>query len=158
MSSTPTRNWERSTGRPRSGSTILGLLLGLVLLSIVVGLALPRFRHARLESAAAASAADLEAIRMALISYQQSHGAWPDDATPGRIPAGLEALLPEGVDFERADHVVDYENWSGRSDGFIGLAVVTTGAPLRDAILAHLGEAGTWTDGPTGFTWVILWG
>jgi hypothetical protein len=123
-----------------------------------VGLALPRFRHARLEWAAAAAVADLEAIRMGLIRYRESRGGWPDDATGGRIPTGLEAFLPEGTGFDRDDYVVDYENWSGRTNGFVGLSVVATGESLRNAILARLGEAGTWTDGPTGFTWVILWG
>ncbi|HZD06190.1 MAG TPA: hypothetical protein VE173_14865, partial [Longimicrobiales bacterium] len=113
--------------------------------------------RAVLEARAADAVADMNVIRVAVLQYQAEHHVFPREKNRGRIPDGLDRFLPEGFRFAQDDFVLDYENWSGSKNGFVGVTVVTSEPDLGRAMLALLGRTGTWSNGADKVSWVIEW-
>jgi len=99
--------------------------------------------------------AELEVVRVAVMSYLGDHHTYPPDRNRGTIPPGLEAYLPEGYSFTTEYYVIDYDNWAP-SEGFIGLTVITPDTVIGGAMIDILGP-NSWSNGTDKFTWVIDW-
>lgn len=146
----------RTTGRA-GGFTLLEVLIVSFLVSILAGLAMPNLQRALLRARAAEAIGALRVVRVAALQYFGEHGEWPRDVGRGVVPSDLAAYVPEGFSFRRERWVMDWENWSGRRNGFVGVTVITDEEELGDAVLSLLGDRRTWTDGRTRFSWVIDW-
>ncbi len=140
----------------RTGFTLVELLTVMAVISILAGIALPKFRGAIVKAQAADVIGDLNVIKVAVLTYQSEHNSWPRDVRRGRVPPELVEYLPEGFTFVKDDYTLDYDNWSRRRRGpfNIGLTVITRNDLLGLTVVNMLGR-NAWTNGRRKFTWVI---
>ena len=140
----------------RRGFTLIELLTTMVVISILAAIALPRLRGAILKAEAADVVSNLNALKVAVITYQSDHNAWPPEAGRGQIPRGLEEYLQEGFSFRKDTYTLDYDNRGAkrRAKFNIGLTFVVQNQELGLAVMRLLGS-NIWTNGKTKFTWVI---
>ena len=142
--------------RDRRGFTLIELLTVMMVLSLLAGIALPKLRGVIVKAQAADVVGDLNAIKVAVFTYQSDHNAWPRDRGRGQIPPELVEYLPGGFSFQNDEYTLDYDNWSGRRRGpfNIGLTFISRDRELGLAVLDLLGT-NVWTNGGTKFTWII---
>ena len=144
--------------RPRSGAgfTLVELLLVLVIMGLLASLGMPQAQRAIVKARAAEAVGDLHVVRVALHTYLSDHHVWPADVNRGQIPSGLSPYLPEGFTFDRPFYVIDYEEYSSKPQGFVGLSIITDDRDMGQAMLDLL-QPNAWTNGVRRFTWVIEW-
>lgn len=142
--------------RNRRGFTLIELLTVMLIISVLAGIALPRFRNVVLKARAADVVGDMNVIKVAVLTYQTDHNAWPRDRNRGRIPPELVDYLPGGFSFRKDDYVLDYDDWSGRrrTPFNVGVTFISSDGELGAAVLDMLGT-NVWTNGRTKFTWII---
>ena len=154
---TPARSKRcRSHRRGRLGFTLIELLVVMSIISILAGIALPILRGVIVKARAADVLGDMNVIKVAVLTYQSDHNAWPGESSRGQIPPGLEEYLPGGFTFIQDGYMLDYDNWSsnGRALFNVGVTVITDEEDLGRALWEMLGE-NAWSDGQTKFTWVM---
>lgn len=143
--------------RGRGGLTVAELAVVLSAAALLAGLAAPRLQRTILMAEAADVVEKLDAVRNAALRYRGEHGSWPEEVSPGHVPDGLRTFLPEEFAFAEEGRVLDWENWSDRAHGFVGVAVTTDDPRLGAAVLALLGDTGTWSDGRSRVSWLLEW-
>lgn len=142
---------------PRGGFTLVGLLVVTAVLAILAGLAVPWLQRAILRARAVEVLENIEVVRNGALEYLGAHGRWPPEAPRGTLPPGLHDFLPEGFSLVGSDHVLDWENFSGRDGGFVGITVVTDDPDVSSLVLSRLGRSGTWSDGGNRIGLVLKW-
>jgi prepilin-type N-terminal cleavage/methylation domain-containing protein len=125
--------------RRNSGFSLIELTIVVAIISIVAALAQPSFNKALTKARAASVVGDLEAIKVAVFSYQAETSAWPPEESEGTIPTGLIPFLPSGFTFTPEDYSIDYEAWGGVPYN-VGIAIVTDDVYLGAAVLDMLGK------------------
>ena len=73
----------------RRGFTLVELAVVAAIISILTALAMPNFKRALVKAKAVDAVADLEVLRVAVISYLADNNQWPPDASVGAMPTGL---------------------------------------------------------------------
>ncbi|NNM03906.1 MAG: prepilin-type N-terminal cleavage/methylation domain-containing protein [Gemmatimonadetes bacterium] len=138
------------------GVTLIELLTVMVILSILAGIAMPKLRGAIIKAQAADVIGDLNAIKVAVLTYQSDNNAWPRDRGRGRVPPELVDYLPDGFTFQKDEYTLDYDNWSRRRRGpfNIGITFISRNQELGLTVLNMLGT-NVWTNGRRKFTWII---
>ena len=153
-----TRGDRPGPGRRRGvmGFTLIELLTVMMITGVLAGIALPRLRGTILKAEAADVVGDLNVIKVAVLTYQADHYAWPNDRNRGQIPPELVEYLPGGFSFQKDDYVLDYDDWSGkrRAPFNIGVTFITQNEELGLAVIELVGS-NIWSDGRTKFTWII---
>ena len=149
----------RAIARPkdRRGFTLVEITVVALILSILAALALPNVRMALVKARAVEVVADLEVMRLAVLSYVADNHQWPPDAAVGIIPTGLGSYLPEGFDFTQEDYTLNYDNWTTHSPYFIAVTAETSEDPVLGAAVVDLLGPNAWTNGTFKFTWIIEW-
>ncbi len=152
----PEPRWLRPAGkaRDRRGYTLIELLTVMVLISIIAAIAMPKLRRAITKARAAEVIGDLNVIKVAAITYQADHNAWPAEAGPGSAPSGLEAYLPVGFSFTTPDYTMDYDNMVGSGIFDVGLTIETDDEDLGRSVADLLGSS-VFRIGDR-YTWVIV--
>ena len=141
----------------RRGFTLVELAVVALILSIIVALAMPNIKMALIKARAVDTVADLEVLRVAVLSYLADNNVWPPDASVGSMPAGLAPYLPEGYSFVKADYTLNYDNWATHSPYFIAVTAETNADPVLGAAGVDLLGSNAWTNGSFKFTWIIEW-
>ena len=118
---------------------------------------MPRLQRAVLKARAVDAVADLDVLRVAVVSYLADKSQWPPDAAVGVMPAGLAPYLPAGYSFAKEDYTLNYDNWTTHSPYFIAVTVETATDPLLGAAVVDLLGPNAWTNGTFKFTWIIEW-
>lgn len=98
----------------KRGFTIIESLVVLMIISILVSFAIPRYIEAKKTAQAAKAITDFEAIRTAVISYYSDSGDYPPDYLPGKVPPEIQKYLPESFSFDlrpEMDIRYDWDNW-----------------------------------------------
>jgi prepilin-type N-terminal cleavage/methylation domain-containing protein len=90
----------------RRGFTMIEMLVVLTIMGILANLAVPMVQQARRKAQAVQVLADLHAVSVAAQDQFADNGSYPANGKWGEVPAALEAALPEGFQFSRAD--LDY--------------------------------------------------
>lgn len=137
--------------RSPRGFTLTEVLMVMVIIALLVGLARPSLQRAIVEARAAEVIATLDAVREAAYEYHSRMGRWPDDASRGVMPDGLEVMLGNDFSFTRDGYVLDYDRWDGPFQ--VGVSIIPDNPRLGEALLNRLGGSG-WGDDER-FTWVI---
>lgn len=142
--------------RGRKGFTLIELLTVMVVLSILAAIAVPRLRGAIVKAQAADVVGDLNAVKVAILTYHSDHSDWPENSGRGQVPSGLVDYLPTGFSFVQEEFTLDYDNWTGTAGAAfnVGVTFVTRERELGLAVMDLLGS-GVWSDGDTKFTWVV---
>lgn len=94
----------------RGGFTLVELLVTVSIVGILAGLAIPNMANMTFRARATSVAADIEAIRVATVSYNANAHAWPGEAASGTVPPELVGYLPEGFSFQGNGYEIDFEN------------------------------------------------
>jgi prepilin-type N-terminal cleavage/methylation domain-containing protein len=138
------------------GYTLIELVVVMMVLSILAGIAMQLYQGFVIRARATDIIGDMNAVKVAVLTYQSDHNAWPPEAGSGQIPPGLADYLPGGFSFDNEDFVLDYENWSGSGDSpfNVGVAFTTEEEPLGLWVLDIMGSS-VWPGGAGRFTWVI---
>jgi type II secretory pathway pseudopilin PulG len=83
----------------------------MVLIGLLAGLGLPRYRTIKRRAVAAAAIGDFSSIRVAAYNYFAEHGTFPPDSPAGIAPPGLVPHLPSGFEFTNGHYTLDYDQW-----------------------------------------------
>jgi|GEM_PF-424519 len=103
-----TRHGRAAMGR--GGFTLVELLVTVSIVGILAGLAIPNMRNMTFRARATSVAGDLEALSIAVVSYNGNAHAWPAEVPSGVVPPELTGFLPDGFSFQGAGYEIDYEN------------------------------------------------
>lgn len=121
----------------RGGFSLVELLVAVSIVGILAGLAIPNMRNMTFRARATSVAADLEALRVAVLQYNADNfGGWPADAAAGVVPTDLVSFLPEGFTFAGNGYTIDFEN----------ISLVPTGLPGAPNVTRLVGAAVTASD------------
>lgn len=138
-----------------AGSTAIRATTIVAVVAILLGLAMPPFEHLRRKALAARAAEDVNTIRDAARAYFADTRRWPRETGRGLVPSELRIYLPSGFDFERAEYVLDWENWEvpgglpGRPAGAVlGIALITANPVLGRELRGLLGDVIAFEVGP----------
>lgn len=102
-----------SLRRRRGGFVLVELLVIVVVLSLLAGIALPKYAAIKKRAVAARAIGALMVVRGAAYAANEATGSWPAGAMSGRMPAGLRSYLPGGFRFAEAEYSLAW-----RSSGF----------------------------------------
>jgi type II secretory pathway pseudopilin PulG len=89
---------------------LIELLVTVSIVGILAGLAIPNMRNMTFRARATSVAGDIEALRVATLSYNANAHSWPGEAAPGVIPTELTGYLPDGFSFSGNGYQLDFEN------------------------------------------------
>jgi prepilin-type N-terminal cleavage/methylation domain-containing protein len=96
----------------RGGFSLIELLMAVSIVGILAGLAIPNLQNMTYRARATEVAADLEAVRVAVLTYNADRFRWPADAVLGVVPPELTDFLPDGFSFQGNGYELKYENYS----------------------------------------------
>ena len=141
----------------RGGFTLIELMIVVAIVGILAGIAIPNLQNVLTRARATEVAADMEVVRVAVLSYNSDLLGWPSEAALGAVPGSLSGYLPDGFSFTGNQYQLDYENWplpSGLpgdpgTTRLIGVSVNATDASLSNAIVEILGAAVVFSVGST---------
>jgi type II secretion system protein G len=80
--------------RFRRGFTLVEIMIVVVIIGLLAVLAIPALQRVRGRTQISRTANDLRAMAQAFETYYLENGAWPPDAAPGAVPAGMAGRLP----------------------------------------------------------------
>jgi prepilin-type N-terminal cleavage/methylation domain-containing protein len=85
-------------GKTTRGFTVIELLIVLVIISLIIGIAIPAFRGMRQEAQINKVSTDLKALKLAVEAYYKNQGRYPavsnyQDILLGTVPPVLTAKL-----------------------------------------------------------------
>jgi prepilin-type N-terminal cleavage/methylation domain-containing protein len=114
----------------RRGFTIIELLTVMIVIGILAGLAILRYIDLRQHAEVASIVRDLNNVRLGAYNYWADKNAFPPDAAPGVMPAGMEPYMRNGFRFDNANYTLDWENFQGpggsSSGGGMQVGIVVT--------------------------------
>lgn len=156
MTAPPRAQRLRTHRRGPTGFSLVELLVVMSIISILAGIAVPILRGVIVKARAADVVGDMNVIKVAVLTYQSDHNAWPGEGSRGQVPPELREYLPEGFTFNKDGYTLDYDNWSRNRRALfnVGVTVITGEADLGRALMEMLGE-NAWSNGRNKFTWVI---
>lgn len=136
----------------RRGLSLVELLVVVLIISIIAAIAQPQLTHVVVKARAADAVSEMQAVRVALYSYQADRQAWPAEVGSGQMPVGLEPYLPGGFNFTSAEYSLDFDNWGG-TPYTIGVTLITSDANLGVTLLEMLASP-KWSAADK-YTWVV---
>jgi prepilin-type N-terminal cleavage/methylation domain-containing protein len=132
--------------RRRQGFALIELLMVLLVLSIVVGIAVPKYRGLRDRAVAAEVIGAITTVRSGAFAHLEATGHWPAGAATGAVPPELGPYLPDGFRFNQTGYALAWRSSSWAGDGgeaSAQLVQVTTEDPfVCDAVNSLLGGSG----------------
>ncbi len=137
----------------RRGVTIVELLIVMVIISILVAIVQPNLQDAVMKARASSIIADLEVVKVAVLSYQADKYRWPADRSSGTVPQDLVEYLPAGFSFRDPLYTLDFDNWSATGPFNVGVSVVTPNRDLGWTLLDMLGP-NAWGQ-EERYSWII---
>ncbi|HEU4801252.1 MAG TPA: prepilin-type N-terminal cleavage/methylation domain-containing protein [Gemmatimonadales bacterium] len=110
----------------RRGFTIVELLVVFVVLAILASIAVLKYIDVRNHAIVAGVQSELNSVRLAAYNYWADKNAFPPDAGPGVMPAGMAPYLQSGT-FDSPQYTFDWENFQGAGpSGGMQVGIVVT--------------------------------
>lgn len=130
----------------RRGFSLLELLAVFLLISLVSGIALPKFSGIRRRAAAVEIIAALRVVRQASYDYNASVGHWPAPSVNGQVPVGLGPYLPTGFRFAHPDYALSYSTMliheGGNLSSYGAVSALINDGSICQAVNGLLGAEG----------------
>lgn len=130
----------------RRGFTIIELLMTMTILSLLAGLAMPKYHELRNRATATQAIAALSVVRHAAFAYNEATGQWAPGGNAGVAPSGLAPYLPDGFGFSQPDFDLawSHSSWlsGGQEQSAQMVQLFTHDAAVCDQVSHLLGGAG----------------
>jgi prepilin-type N-terminal cleavage/methylation domain-containing protein len=128
----------------RRGYTIIELLMVMIVIGILATLAVMRYIDLRQHAEVASIVSDLNNVRLGAYNYWADKNAFPPEAAPGVMPAGMEPYMRAGFQFNKSAYTLDWENFQGPGGSSgggmqVGIVVTTSGSRLMDLLARRIG-------------------
>ena len=140
------------TMNDRRGVTLVELLVVILIISIIAAIAQPQLTQVIVKARGVDVISEMQAVRMAVYTYQTERNDWPTNGLKGAVPPGLGGYLPQNFKFENEDYTLKYENWGG-SPYMVGITFITSDPTLGLTVLDMMSPP-KWNSGDK-YTWVI---
>lgn len=130
-----------SLRRDPGGFVLVELLVIVVVLSLLAGIALPKYTGVRKRAIAARAIGSLTVVRSAAYAANEATGHWPVGAPSGQTPAGLRGFLPGGFQFAEPDFSLAWRSSAftvGGQPQSAQMVEVSTTDPLVCQAIGHL--------------------
>ncbi|MSR23354.1 MAG: hypothetical protein EXR92_07420 [Gemmatimonadetes bacterium] len=101
---------ETPPGPPRALPVLQALVVFLIL-SLLVGIAIPRVEQLQARRVASEAFLDMSSIRSAASAYLQARGEWPATIVADAGPGALAPYLPPGFSFRSEQYELSWEHW-----------------------------------------------
>jgi type II secretory pathway pseudopilin PulG len=89
----------------------LELAVAILVLLILVGVAVPKYRTLARDMRAAQAVAEMQAVRAAAYLYYGKHHQWPREEANGTLPRVLKPYLQKNLALVNNVYRIDWENW-----------------------------------------------
>ena len=134
----PQTSMLRSRRNRRRGFTLTEIMIVVLIIGLLAALALPTMLIARGNARGVRFINDLRQARAAFETYAIEQGHYPDDGSPGGIPAGMdEALRP--VKWDEKTPIGGQWDWDYRQFGVVaGVSVFMPDVP--DSVMTKIDE------------------
>lgn len=131
--------------RRRTGFTFIELMVVVTIIGLLSSIAVPKFRLMKQRAFATNVLADLQVVRVAVLSFYSDSGHFPAEAAAGIAPPGLEKYLPIGFAFKRDEWSMDYDivPGGGPAGDLVGVSAATLDQDLGNTVMAMLGNHAT---------------
>lgn len=117
--------------RQRRGMTLLEVVVGLIILSLLGAVLVPQFVQRQRDGMAAAIASNITAVRAAALEFRKATGRYPSQI----LQLTTQPVSGTSLDLCGRTMVVDFATlWRGP---YLQQAVTTAGVPIRDAIVQN---------------------
>ena len=103
--------------RNERGFTLIELMVVVTVLSLLAGLAMPKYHELRKRATAAQAIGALGVVRHAAFAYNESTGTWAPSSSVGDAPPELINYLPGGFSFSQPDFDLAWRYSTWQSDG-----------------------------------------
>lgn len=130
------RKMKRTAFKKLSGFTLVEIMVTVSIIGLLTSLSVPAVMSAKDKALAASLANNFRTYAAAFEIYCLENGTWPEDGSPGTIPAGMEDRLTK---FSEPTHQGGLWDWEYKAVG------VTAGVSLRQGtfdqqVLARIDE------------------
>ena len=131
----------------RRGFTFVELLISMIVVGCLSAIAVPKYIDLKRRANTTKVIGDFQAVRVAVMSFYADSSYFPAETGPGEMPPNLAKYLPVNFTFQRAEWMLDYENWDlGQSQGFtnssalIGVTIICNDPVLGETTSRLLGN------------------
>ena len=134
----------------RGGFSLIELLLAVTIVGLLAGIAIPNLRAMTYRARAVEVAAEIEAVRVATLSFNGDVFQWPAEVPAGTVPpeltAGSDPYLEAGSSFQGTGWQLDYDYLNPvvipgepGTNQLIAVSVVLDSDELSNAVVELLG-------------------
>ena len=139
---------------PKSGFTIIELMIAMTIVGLLSSIAVPKFRDMRRRAEAAQIMGDFDAMRHAVLSFYVDSSYFPAESNAGKVPRNLAKYLPANFKMKKPQWELDYENWSLKTASkytktgiVIGMSFTTPDTLLGRRAMLLMGNTPNYTIG-----------
>jgi prepilin-type N-terminal cleavage/methylation domain-containing protein len=132
--------------RRRAGFTFIEMLIVMIIVGLLSSVAVPKYIDLKRRASTTRVVGDINAVRVAALSFYADSGYFPGEADAGEIPDNMVKYLPIGFTFHRPGWTLDYEYWDigqspfSNSTSIVAVAVIPEDPKLAESTFTMLGR------------------
>ena len=141
----------------RRGFTLIELLVVILIISILVGIVVPRYQASRVRAEAVKVMSDMRNVRTAAFQVSSDSGVWPADTPNGVVPPALQTVLGAGFLFSNIRYDLDWDivQFGSPAGAHAAITVRSTDESLIEAVRRQFGASAPALSTSTTYTWIL---